>query len=289
MPRKSPLIVTSIDGRIVPEREARIPVIDNSFLYAEGLFETFLAVDDRLIFATRHFKRLKNGARIIGLRLPVSETTLRKWLVTAARRHPARYKKIRLTITSGDSARWTGKPGKPRVVISASIHDIPQVPFKLMISDFLVDQDSVFRRIKTISYAVQAAAFRKALAKGFDDALLLNESQHVAEVTSANIFWVKRGRICTPPLSAGCLEGVTRHAVFEVAKRLKLKIAEQNASLKTLLSADEVFISSSLKLVVGVGLIGHGRHRTKFRPGPVTQYLHDYFRRMVEEGDPLTR
>lgn len=289
MPRNLPLIVTSIDGRIVPKREARIPVIDNSFLYAEGLFETFLAVDDRLIFATRHFRRLRNGARVIGLKVPISDIQLSKWMVSAARRHPARYKKVRLTITSGDSARWTGRPGRPRVVISVSTHDIPEEPFRLLVSEFLVDQDSVFRRIKTVSYAIQAAAIRKAQARGYDDALLVNETSHVAEVTSANIFWVKRGVIYTPPLSAGCLDGVTRRAVFAVAKRLKLKITERDETLRGLLSSDEVFISSSLKLVVGVGLIGGGRERTRFLSGPVTQKLHDYFRKMVDEGDPLTR
>jgi branched-chain amino acid aminotransferase len=289
MPPSKPLIVTSIDGRIVPVRAARIPVIDNSFLYAEGLFETFLAVDDRLIFANRHLKRLRSGARIIGLRLPESDERLRQWMSAAAARHPARYKKVRLTITSGDSQRWTGKPGKPRVVISISRHDLPEKPFKLAVSEFLVDQDSPFRRIKTISYAIQAAAFRKALATGFDDALLLNENRHVAEVTSANIFWVKRGTVYTPPLSAGCLDGVARRAVFAIARRLKLNILERDDSLKNLLSADEIFISSSLKLVVGVGLIGQGRKRTTFPPGPVTGTLHDYFRRMVDEGDPLTR
>lgn len=289
MPRSTPLIVTSIDGRIVPSRAARIPVIDNSFLYAEGLFETFLAVEDRLIFANRHLQRMRNGARVIGLRLPVSDQRLRRWMKTAVARHPARYKKVRLTITSGDSARWTGKPGKPRVVVSVSRHNLPEKPYKLVVSEFLVDQDSPFRRIKTISYAIQAAAFRKALATGFDDALLLNENQFVAEVTSANIFWVKRGTIYTPPLSAGCLDGVTRRAVFAVAGRLKLRILERDESLNNLLSADEVFISSSLKLVVGVGLIGQGRKHTTFPPGPVTGTLHEYFRRMVDEGDPLTR
>ncbi|MBI5265937.1 MAG: aminotransferase class IV [candidate division Zixibacteria bacterium] len=288
MPRLVPKIVTSIDGRIVPARAARIPVIDNSFLYAEGLFETFLAVGDRLIFANRHLRRLKNGARMIGLRLPVADAKLRRWMKTAAGRHPDRYKKVRLTITSGDSPRWTGKPGKPRVVISVSRHDLPEEPFKLQVSEFLVDQDSPFRQIKTVSYAIQAAAFRKALASGYDDAILLNENHRVAEVTSANIFWVKRGIIYTPPLSAGCLDGVTRRAVIAVARRLKLKIAQRHDTLGSMLSADEIFISSSLKLVVGVGVIGHGARRTLISGGPVTEMLHEYFRRMVDEGDSLT-
>ena len=169
MPSRRPLIVTSINGRFVPERDARIPVIDNTFLYAEGLFETFLAVGDRLIFARRHLLRLASGAKVIDLRIPVSTATLKKWLTDAARRHHAKYKKVRLTITSGDSARWTGKSGMPRVVITVSDHTLPVRPYRLIVSDFRVDQDSVFRRIKTVSYAIQAAAFRKALSRGFDD------------------------------------------------------------------------------------------------------------------------
>jgi branched-chain amino acid aminotransferase len=289
MAKRYPLIITSIDGRLVPARLARISVIDNSFLYAEGLFETLLAVDDRLIFAKRHMTRLVSGAKVIGLKLPVSISQLRRWMIQAASRHPARYKKVRLTVTSGDSARWIGRPGKPRVVISVSEHQLPVEPYRLLLSDLRVDQKSPFRRIKTVSYAIQAAAFRRAIERGYDDALLLNENRRVAEVTSANIFWVRRNTLYTSPLSAGCLDGVTRKAVIAVAGRLKIPLVERNETFERMVTADEIFICSSLKLVIGVTEIAQGKRQYRISEGPLTVRIREYFREIIDADNPLSR
>jgi branched-subunit amino acid aminotransferase/4-amino-4-deoxychorismate lyase len=250
-------------------------------LYAEGLFETFLAVDDEIIFGEPHLRRLYKGARVTSLKVPANKATLKMWMKKALRAHPDYIKKIRLTVTSGESSRWVGIPGKPQVVLIVSPHELPQQPFKLHVSEFKVDQKSVFRIIKTLSYAIHAAALKQAWALGCDDALMLNESNQVAEVTSANIYWVKNGRIYTPPIGSGCLEGVTRNIVLKESKKLGFKVTERNGNLSTLLEADEVFISSSLKLVVGVSHIKIGRRNHKIRTGPVTEAFAAHFKRMV--------
>ncbi len=289
MLKRKPKIVTSIDGRIVGASSARISVLDNTFLYAEGLFETLLAVDGRLIFARRHMERLARGAQVTGLKLPVSIPQIKKWLISAATKHPARFKKVRLTVTAGESARWLDRPGRPRVVISVSEHRFLERPYRLQVSDFRVDQDSIFRQIKTVSYAIQAAAFRQALADGFDDALLINESGKVAEVTSANIFWIRKNRLYTSPLSAGCLNGTTRKTVMDVARQIGIQVVEQSATLKTVCDADEIFICSSLKLVSPVSEIAHGRKKWRVQTGPLTEKLARLFEQMVEADHPLSR
>ncbi len=273
---------TSINGRFVTRDEAKVSVFDNAFLYAEGLFETFLAVGDRIIFVPGHLKRLHDGAALTRMTIPVSDETLVEWIVGMARRHLAPVKQIRLTITSGEAARWTGLPGEPQVVISAAPHTLPRKPFRLLTAPFRVDQESVFRRIKTTSYAIHAAALREAKLKGFDDALLLNEVGNVAEVSSANIFWVHDKSVFTPPLTAGCLEGVTRANVMKAAAELGYGVEEANTTLSALSdTADEVFISSSLKLVVGVALIEEAGSAIEFAAGPITHQLTEYFWNLV--------
>ncbi|UCG60566.1 MAG: aminotransferase class IV [Candidatus Zixiibacteriota bacterium] len=273
--------ITSVNGRIVRRGQDKISVFDNSLLYAEGLFETFLAKDDHAIFAEEHLRRLYRGAKVINLDIPAKKEALRKWMKSALRAHPDEVKKLRLTVTSGESARWVGLPGKPQVVLIVSPHELPEEPFKLHVSEFRVDQKSVFRIIKTLSYAIHAAALKQAKAVGCDDALLLNESHQVAEVTSANIYWVKKGHVFTPPIGSGCLEGVTRKIVLRESKRLGFDVTEKNGTLNTLLNADEVFISSSLKLVVGVGSIKIRRETHRISTGPVTEAFSHHFRRMT--------
>ncbi|MCP4686309.1 MAG: hypothetical protein GY867_12800, partial [bacterium] len=168
-----------------------------------------------------------------------------------------------------------------QVILSASPHKLPSEPFRLKVSDWKVDQDSIFRRIKTISYAIHAAALKQARAAGYDDALLINENNQVAEVTSANIFWVKKGKIYTPPLSAGCLEGITRKLVLKEVRRLRLPVVEKKERLAALLRSEEIFISSSLKLVIGVSEIADSKKRYRFKPGEVTALLREHLNESI--------
>ncbi len=273
--------VTSINGLIVPDSQARISVFDNALLYAEGLFETFLAIDDRVIFIDEHLDRLFGGAAVIGLTVPVNRSTLADWMTTTLQAHPDRIKKLRLTITPGESARWVGVQGSPQVILSASPHTIPEESFRLQVAEWKVDQASAFRQIKTISYAIHAAALLRARQAGFDDALMINQNNDVAEVSSANIYWVRQGRVFTPPLSAGCLEGVTRKTLLTEAANMGITIEEKSAPLTEILKADEIFISSSLKLVVGVSEIAQGTERYLIPPGELTRAFRERFVRKV--------
>ena len=274
-------LVTTINGRFVPRGRDKISVFDNALLYAEGLFETFLAIDDRIIFMDEHLQRLYRGAKVIGLDIPVSPERLSRWMIKTVRAHSDYITKLRLTITSGEAARWVGRQGKPQVILSASPHQMPKQPFKLWVSDFRVDQDSIFRQIKTLSYAIHAAALKQARHRGCDDALLLNEKNQVAEVTSANIYWVNKGKLFTPPLSAGCLEGVTRKLVIREVTNLGLKYSEKNSTLEGMIKADEVFISSSLKLIMGVGRIKTDKKTYILKPGPLTRLVSNHFWHLV--------
>lgn len=281
-PSKRLQTVTFINGRFVDREHACISVLDNAVLYGEGLFETFLCIDDRLIFREGHLRRLYRGARVTGMKIPVKRDTLIDWLTRAVRAHPDRIKKLRLTISSGESARWAGKQGTPQVIVTVSSHELPEKPFKLHVSSFRVDQDSVFRRIKTISYGIHAAALKIAKQKRCDDALMLNETGKVAEATSANIFWVRKGRVYTPPISSGCLEGVTREYTCREARRLGINVMEKNETLEQMLTADEVFLSSSLKLVIGVSRVVSGPRTYRLTPGPVTRDIRNRFLKLVK-------
>lgn len=276
--------LASINGTLVQPAQAKISVFDNSLLYAEGLFETLLGVGNRLIFAREHLDRLERGAKVTGLKIPVSRRQIETWMVRALRAYPAHVKQLRLTITSGDSPRWRGQTSDPQVIILVGPHQLPSKPSRLIVSPFRVDEESVFRRIKTISYAIQAAALRAARQKKYDDALMLNESGHVAEVTSANIYWVSKGVVYTPPLSAGCLEGTTREVMLRESRKLKLRLVEKKATLSQLLKADEIFISSSTRLVISVQEIAE-KKRHHFAPGPITEKYRQHFLQIVGLGD----
>ncbi|MFQ5498681.1 MAG: aminotransferase class IV [Candidatus Zixiibacteriota bacterium] len=265
--------VTTINGRLVERNQAKISVFDNTLLYADGLFETLLAIDDQLVLENEHLTRLYRGAKQLGLDMPVSRQRLSGWMHRTVKAHPSKIKKLRLTVTSGEAARWVGSQGKQQIILSASPHKFQVEPFELFVSDLRVDHLSPFRRLKTTSCVIHAAALRQAKARGYHDALLLNECGQVAETTSANIFWISRGKLMTPLISAGCLDGVTRRLLLRLARTLGLNTGEETCTMEELFGADELLITSSLKLVAPVWRIRHGRRVLRIPCGPVTRLL----------------
>jgi len=276
-------IVCFIDGKKVSKSSAKISVFDNSLFYADGLFETFMAFGDNIIFPEDHLTRLQKGADLINLIIPVSMKTLMKWLNRANKANSASTKKIRLTITAGESSFWAGKTGRPRVIIIVTDYIMPTSPFRLLVSPYRIDHASPFRNVKTLSFIIEMTSRKHAYSSKYDDAILLSRNGYIAETTSANIFWIKKGILCTPPLEAGCLEGTIRKHIIEIAKSNNIPIVEKRARLSTLLKADEIFVSSSLKLIIPVMSITTDKtHR--YKTGPLTKKLKSLLLDYINSG-----
>ncbi|MCP4704423.1 MAG: aminotransferase class IV [candidate division Zixibacteria bacterium] len=242
-----------------------------------------MAFGNNIIFLKNHLKRLKKGAELINLNIPVSEKQLVSWLNKANRANPARIKKIRLTITAGESAFWAGKPGRSRVIIIVTDHKIPTTPFRLVVSPYRIDHASPFRNVKTLSFIIEMTSRKHAYSSKYDDAILMSRNGYIAETTSANIFWVKKGILYTPPLEAGCLEGMIRKHTIEIAKLNDIPIVEKKSRLKTLLNADEVFVSSSLKLIIPVRSITTIK-TYRYNTGVMTRRLGNLLLKYINSG-----
>jgi len=273
----------SINGKAVPKKQAKISVFDNSLFYAEGLFETFLAVGDRVIFLDDHLDRLERGAALIGIRIPVTRGTISRWINAANKKNKATIKKIRVTVTAGDSAFWAGKDSKPNIIVIVTEYEIPTRPWKLTVSPFRVDDKSPFRNVKTLSFIIEMTSRKQAHMDKYDDGILLNRGGNVAETTSANIFWVKRGTLYTTPINAGCLEGMTRRHIIELARANDIPVKIRNIKLGELLKSDEVFVTSSIKLILPVVSIDTDK-RHKYKHGPVTKRLRKLLWEYIEQN-----
>jgi branched-chain amino acid aminotransferase len=100
--------------------------------------------------------------------------------------------------------------------------------------------------VKSLDYGLFAEAFAQARAQGYDEALLLNRSGFIFEASRANIFWIKDKVLYTPPLSSGCLNGITRRQVLKGAKSLKIPVKEGSLTPEILKGADTAFLTNSL-------------------------------------------
>ena len=127
-------------------------------------------------------------------------------------------------------------------------------------------------------------AVREARAIGAQEALLLDDAGFVTEGSSSNVFAVSEGRVRTPPLAAGILEGVTRAVVLRLARAEGLPVDEVPLRPEDLERADELFITSTVREILPVTRLGDGAVGGG-RPGPITYRLHQAFRRIA--GGPV--
>jgi branched-subunit amino acid aminotransferase/4-amino-4-deoxychorismate lyase len=222
-----------------------IPEDDRGLLLGDGLFETILAEDGRLHLLDAHIDRMIRGCAVIGL-APPDAAEARRAAEQAAAGISGRAA-VRLTLTAG-SGRGLDRPegSHPRLLASASSAPEPSGPSRLCTVGVRRNDNSPASRIKSLSYLDNVLARREARARGADEALMLNSRGEIAGAAAANLFWIEQGRLFTPALACGVLDGIIRGQVLAAAGTLGVEAAEVQAPADRLESAEGAFLTSSL-------------------------------------------
>jgi branched-chain amino acid aminotransferase len=141
----------------------------------------------------------------------------------------------------------------------------------------------MFAGVKSLSWSMNLCWYEMAQSRGYDEALLLNEHGQVSECTSANIFAAVGERVYTPPLSSGCLPGVTRDVLLSGAHVPGIVVEEKELRLEDLEQADEVFITSTTRNLLSVRVIeGIQVRQTGDVRRRVSEAFSEYVRHYVE-------
>ena len=193
----------------------------------------------------------------------------------------------------GSGGHWLGfwRSDEPQPAVDLIIYTAPlpeyHQPIRLAIREHGRHAASPLTGVKTISWLNNVWSVAEAQKDGFDEVIMLNERGEVAECTAANLYIVKGDTVFTPPLSSGCLEGVTRSILFEIVGEAGAIVKEHTLRVEDLYSADEIFISSTNRNVIAVGEVCG--HKFGNAAGPVTlrmneaftTYLNDYVTRRL--------
>lgn len=244
--------------------------LDRGAILGLGLFETLLALDGVPVFAGRHLARLLAGCERLrwNVSLPDFHDTAKELLV---RNHLTSGRaRIRLGVSAGSGSIDDLALGDDRVVTMIAL-PVAAAPASLAVNlcPWPRNENSPLVGLKCASYAENLVALDHARRLGFDETLFLNTAGNLCEAATANLFLVKDGALLTPPLASGCLPGITRGVVIELAGRHGIPCEESNLTVVDLHAADEVFVTSSIR-----GLTRISRFETKdLPPGPVTGIL----------------
>ena len=261
-----------VNGALVEEDEAHISVRDHGLVVGDGVFETVLVSAARPFALSRHLDRLERSARGLGLgEIDRDEVASAVAAVVAAQ--PLSIGRLRITLTAGagplGSGRWSG----PNTLVVALEEDHAPAPSaRVAVVPYRRNEHGALTGLKTTSYAENALALADAAAAGADEAIFANTAQMLCEGTGSNVFVVVSGRLLTPPLSSGCLAGVTRALVLEVTEAFEedLAIADFTPG-----RVEEAFLTSTLRDVQPIAAIDGVGFETV--PGPRTKEAMDAF------------
>lgn len=225
-----------------------VPGDDRGLMLGDGLFETILVIDGEMIRFDEHLGRMTRACETIGV-LPPAASLART--VAAAALEAARAKQgraaVRLSVTAG-SGRGLDRafPAEGRLLASATASPLAAGPVSLATSAIRRNETSPLSRMKTLSYLDNVLARREARAAGADEALMLNGRGEIACAAAANVFWVQDGRLFTPALECGVLDGILRAAVIVAARSLGAETVEAAAPPQALERAEGMFLTNSL-------------------------------------------
>ena len=282
-----------VDGRITPPEGAVVPALDRGFLYGDSVYEVLWWHRGTPIQAEDHLARLAESARRIYMDLPSPSSRLLDAIretVAAAGVAGDGDAYVRLVVTRGGGPLGLSIEADlvpTVVVVVAEAHRPDAASWERGLTVALVDRLRVSIRAldpgaKTGNYMNNMLALHEAKLRGSDDAVMLNERGEVTEGSTSNVYLVAGGAVSTPALAAGILKGTTRTRILALCASDALPARETRVLPQDLPSAEEVFLSSSVRGVVPV-LRVDGRPVGDGRPGPVTRRVHALFERAADD------
>lgn len=291
-------LLVYIDGKFYPKSEAKISVYDHGLLYGDGVFEGIRAYNGIVFHLKDHIDRLYRSAHPIFLKIPLTKSQLTEAVLKSLKKNNLTNAYIRLVVTRG-----VGDLGlDPRKCPKATIIIITEPMLQLNSPEALANGitttitwvkrnpvDAATHEIKSLNYLNSILGKIEANNTGADEAICLNKTGYVCEGVGENIFIVRDGKIITPPVSSGALNGITRAVIIRLAKKLGIEVIERNITPNELFTADEAFFTGTAAEVapireVNKRVIGAGK------PGPVTKRIMQEFEKATKdpnEGTPI--
>ncbi|NOX29199.1 MAG: 4-amino-4-deoxychorismate lyase [Actinobacteria bacterium] len=267
-----------IDGALTPAADARISAVDHAITVGDGVFETVPLNNGTPFALGRHLARLRRSAEQVALDILWTDAEIRKAIESVAGTRDG-LARLRITLTGGDSPLSSSRgSGQSRLIIATgprlaatSTADVVTVPWTR-------NERGALAGVKSTSYGENVRSLRVAVRSGATEAIMANTQDQLCEGTGSNIVIEFQGRLVTPPLSSGCLAGVTRQLVLEVALESGAPIAEFDVPFSALRHTTEAFLTSSTRDVQPIATIDGKALRSA--PGPLTSPIAAAFARL---------
>lgn len=264
-----------INGEVMALEQARVSVEDRGYQFADGVYEVVRVYGGRMFAAEAHLARLGRSAQGIGLALPMPLDTLGEAMAGLVRRCGMGEGMVYVQLTRGTAPRnhVFGNQRPNLLFYGRALPALGEAGEGEGVKLWPVE-DERWKRcwIKSIALLANVLAKNEAVSRGYDEAVFVEEGV-VSECSASNVFAVKDGVLLTHPAGAKVLAGITRAVILEVAGALGIAVEERAVSEREMMSAEEVFISSTTREINWVSRWGE-REVGSGACGAITLRLH---------------
>ncbi|ARN55646.1 branched-chain-amino-acid transaminase [Sedimentisphaera salicampi] len=279
-----------LNGSLVDQENAKVSVLDHGLLYGDGVFEGIRVYSGKIFREKQHIDRLYSCAKYIRLNIKMSKEEMIDAMHRTVEANEVTDGYIRLVVSRGAGTLGLNPFHCPEPTVFIIAANIQLYPEELYENGLSVVSSSYMRnptqcvppQVKSLNYLNNILAKIEAIDNDVLEAIMYNSQGYVAEATGDNVFIVKDNIVCTPPVQAGSLNGITRQVVLELAEQAEYKTVEKNLTRFDLYSSDEMFLTGTAAEVIGVVKID-GRIIGDGSPGPITKDLRKRFYTCVNE------
>jgi branched-chain amino acid aminotransferase len=271
------------NDHLLPVEQVRLSPGQSGLMSGWGVFSTIRIVEGVPFAFERHWRRLSRDAEKIRCPFPFEVARVAEQLAQVLQVNGVREGCARIYVVSNQMGFWRSDENFPASDLLICSSDLPahRDPVRLDLREHGRHAASPLAGVKVTSWLNNVWSLHEAHEAGWDEVILLNERGEVAECTAANIFCARDGRVATPPISSGCLEGVTRAILLELGPSVGVPVEERTLEPEDLYTADEVFVSSTNRNVIAVSEIA-GR-KIASGPAPAMRKLDKAFAAYVRD------
>ena len=243
--------MVNFNGTLV-EKTANSLSENRGFLFGDAVFETLKIVDNRVLFLEDHYFRLMSSMRILRMEIPMTftmeflEEQILELVQATAFEDSAR---VRLTVFRNSGGFYLPETNEVSYLIQSTALDSKEYILNTnryevdLFKDFYITKQ-LLSSIKSTNKAVQITGSIFAKENDLQNCILLNDSKNAIETLNGNLFMLKDGKLITPPVSEGCLNGIMRKQVLTIAKTMDVEVVEEIISPFDLQKADELFVTN---------------------------------------------
>jgi len=257
-------IFINFNGEILPADTKLVALNNRAFKYGDGLFESMRLMKGQLKFSELHADRLQRGMKALKIDgySQMDAWFLKEKAADLARRNKIKHGRLRLTVYRDADGLYTPSQNKMGYCLEIQPTDEPRyfLNDKGLIVDLYTElpkPTNFLSNIKTCNSLIYVMAGIYKTQNKLDDVFLLNQGGNLCEASSSNVFVWYQKHLYTPALSEGCVEGVMRQVIINIAKNNNIPVTEAQISPDILYEADEVFITNAgrgIQSVIGFGV-----------------------------------